>query len=102
MAAIRLAGGTGLGAVAQTYDLGKTLIMAIGIFAAALGLLIAAACIVIPRVVSRRNDPYSNADALACEKETGRSAREIEQGNARVRARQQNRSEQQSRESAGQ
>ena len=73
---------------------GKILIMAIGIFAAALGLLIAAACIVIPRVVSSRNDPYSNADALAYEKETGRSAREIEQGNAGVRARQQNRSEQ--------
>jgi hypothetical protein len=76
--------------------LGKILIMAIGIFAATLGLLIAAACIVIPRVVSRRNDPYSNADALAYEKETGRSAREIEQGNAGVRARQQNRSEQKS------
>jgi hypothetical protein len=70
--------------------------MAIGIFAAVLGLLIAAACIVIPRVVSRRNDPYNSADALAYEKETGRSAREIEQGNAAVRARQQSRSKQQS------
>jgi hypothetical protein len=76
---------------------GKILIMAIGIFAAALGLLIAAACIVIPRVVSRRNDPYNNADALAYQKETGRSAREIEQSNARVRARQQDRSNQPSR-----
>jgi hypothetical protein len=64
--------------------------MATGISAAALGLLIAAACIVIPRVVSRRNDPYSNADALAYEKETGRSAPEIEQGNAAGRALQQN------------
>jgi hypothetical protein len=72
----------------------------IGIFAAALGLLIASACIVIPRVASRRNDPYSNADALAYEKETGLSALEIEQGNARVRARQQNRSKQQSRTDA--
>jgi hypothetical protein len=70
--------------------------MVIGIFAAALGLLIAVACIVIPRVVSRRNDPYSNADALAYEKETGRSAQEIEQGNSAVRARQQNGSKQQS------
>jgi len=70
--------------------------MAIGIFAAVLGLLIAAACIMIPRVVSRRNDPYNNADALAYQKETGRSAREIEQGNAAVRAQQQSGSKQQS------
>jgi len=70
--------------------------MAIGIFAAALGLLIAAACIVLPRVVSRRNDPYSHADALAYQKETGRSAREIERDNAAIRAQQQDRSKQQS------
>jgi hypothetical protein len=70
--------------------------MAIGIFAADLGLLIAAACIMIPRVVSRRNDPYDNADALAYKKETGRSAQEIERGNAAVRTRQQNRSKQHS------
>jgi hypothetical protein len=68
--------------------------MAIGVIAAVLGLLIAVACIWIPRVVARRNDPYNHADALAYEKETGRSAQEIEQGNAAVRARQ-NRSEQQ-------
>ncbi len=68
--------------------------MPIGIFAAVLGLLIATACIVIPRVISRRNDPYNNADALAYEKETGRSAQEIEQGNAAVRARQQKNSQQ--------
>jgi hypothetical protein len=68
--------------------------MMIGIFAAALGLLIAAACIVIPRVVSRRNDPYNSAEALAYEKDTARSARDIEQGNAAVRARQQDRSKQ--------
>jgi hypothetical protein len=68
--------------------------MTIGIIAAVLGLMIAAACIWIPRVVSRRNDPYNHADALAYEKETGRSAQEIEQGNAAVRARQ-NRSKQQ-------
>jgi Na+-transporting methylmalonyl-CoA/oxaloacetate decarboxylase gamma subunit len=64
------------------------LVMAIGVIAAVLGLLIAAACIWIPRVVSRRNDPYNHADALAYEKETGRSVQEIEQGNAAVRARQ--------------
>lgn len=61
-------------------------IMAIGIFAALLGLLIATACITIPRVVSRRNDPYSHADALAYQQQTGRSAQEIEQDNAAVRA----------------
>jgi hypothetical protein len=68
--------------------------MPIGIFAAVLGLLIATACIVIPRVISRRNDPYNDADAMAYEKKTGRSAREIEQGNAAARAQQQNRSQQ--------
>jgi hypothetical protein len=62
--------------------------MTIGIIAAVLGLLIAAACIWIPRIVSRRNDPYNHADSLAYEKQTGRSAREIEQDNAAVRARQ--------------
>ena len=60
--------------------------MTIGVIAAVLGLLIAVACIWIPRVVSRRNDPYNHADALAYEEETGRSAQEIEQGNAAVRA----------------
>jgi predicted kinase len=69
--------------------------MTIGIIAAVLGLLIAAACIMIPRVVSRRNDPYSPADALAYEKQTGRSAQDIEKDNAAVRARQ-NSSEKQS------
>jgi hypothetical protein len=62
--------------------------MTIGIIAAVLGLMIAAACIWIPRVVSRRNDPYNHADALAYEKETGRSAQEIEQDNAALRTRQ--------------
>ncbi len=74
--------------------------MAVGISAAVLGLLIAAACIILPRVVSRRNDPYNDADARAYEKETGRSADAIEQGNAVARAAQQNRSEQQDRPDA--
>jgi hypothetical protein len=56
--------------------------MAIGIIAAVLGLLLAAAAIVIPRVVNRRNDPEYDADSRAYLKETGRSARDIEQGNA--------------------
>ena len=56
--------------------------MTIGILAAALGLLLAAAAIVIPRLVSRRNNPEYDADSRAYEKETGRSARDIAQGNA--------------------
>ena len=70
--------------------------MLIGIFAAVLGLVIAAACIMVPRFVSHRNDPYSNTDALAYEKATGRSARDIEQGNAAGRAQQQDISKHQS------
>jgi predicted kinase len=66
--------------------------MAIGIVAAALGVVIATACVMIPRLMARRNDPYSHADALAYEKETDRSADEIEQENAAVKMRQQNRS----------
>lgn len=68
--------------------------MTIAIVAAAIGLLIGTAAIMIPRLVARRNDPYDNADARAYENETGRSAREIEQDNAAVQVRQQNRSQQ--------
>jgi hypothetical protein len=68
--------------------------MVVAIVAAALGVLIAVACVEIPRLVARRNNPYDDADALAYEDETGRSAREIEQDNAVVRARQQNRPQQ--------
>jgi len=56
--------------------------MTIGILAAGLGLLLAAAAIVIPRLVNRRNDPEYDADSRAYQKETGRSARDIAQGNA--------------------
>jgi hypothetical protein len=56
--------------------------MTIGILAAVLGLLLAAAAIIIPRLVNRRNDPEYDADTRAYEKETGRSARDIAQGNA--------------------
>lgn len=71
-------------------------VMATAIVAAAIGLLLGTAAIVIPRLVARRNDPYNNADALAYENETRRSARQIEQDNAAVQARQQNRSQQRS------
>jgi len=56
--------------------------MTIGILAAGLGLLLAAAAIVIPRLVNRRNDPEYDADSRAYQKETGRSARDIAQDNA--------------------
>jgi hypothetical protein len=56
--------------------------MTIAILAAVLGLLIATAAIAIPRVVARRNNPEDHADSQAYLKETGRSARDIAQGNA--------------------
>jgi hypothetical protein len=58
--------------------------MAIGVIAAVTGLIIAAACIELPRLASRHNDPYSHADAIAYEKQTGRSAEQIAQDNAAV------------------
>ena len=64
--------------------------MTIGILAAALGLLIAAACIGIPQLVRTRHQQPDDDDTQACLKETGRSARDIAQGNAAVRAQQQN------------
>lgn len=71
-------------------------VMATAIIAAAIGLLIGTAAIVIPRLISRRNDPYNDVDALAYENQTGRSARQIEQDNEAVQVRQQNRSQQRS------
>jgi hypothetical protein len=71
-------------------------VMTIAIVAAAIGLVIGTAAIAIPRLVARRNDPYSDADALAYENATGRSARQIEQDNAAVQVRQQNRSQRRS------
>jgi hypothetical protein len=61
--------------------------MAIAIFAAVLGLLIAAACIGIPYWVHSRRQQPDDDDTRAYLKETGRSARDIAQGNAAVRAR---------------
>ena len=56
--------------------------MAIEILAAVGGLLIAMAAIFIPRALVRHNDPWNEADAQAYLKETGRSAQDVEQGNA--------------------
>ena len=56
--------------------------MTIGILAAVLGLLLAVAAIWIPRLVARRNNPQYDADSRAYLKETGRSARDVVQGNA--------------------
>jgi len=62
--------------------------MVIGVIAAVTGLIIAAACIELPRLASRHNAPYSHADAIAYERQTGRSAAEIAQDNAAMRAQQ--------------
>jgi hypothetical protein len=62
--------------------------MADAIFAAALGAVIAAACIGIPQLVRVRHQRPDD-DTRAYLKETGRSARDIADGNAAVRERQQ-------------
>jgi hypothetical protein len=62
--------------------------MAEAIFAAILGLLIAAAAIGIPQLVRIRHQ-RSDDDTSAYLKQTGRSARDIAAGNAEVRIRQQ-------------
>ena len=63
--------------------------MAIAIVAAAIGVLLAVACVEVPRLVARRNKPYDDAEAIAYEHDTGRSAQQIEHDNAVVRAHQQ-------------
>jgi hypothetical protein len=55
--------------------------MAIGILAAVLGLLLAAAAIVIPRIVARRNDPEDDAASRAYLAATGRTAQEVARAN---------------------
>jgi hypothetical protein len=62
--------------------------MADAIFAAGLGVLIAAACIGIPQLVRVRHQRPDD-DTRAYLTETGRSARDIADGNAAVRERQQ-------------
>lgn len=55
--------------------------MAIGIFAAVLGLLFGTAAIVIPRMVTRHNHPEDHSDSQAYLASISRSAEEIVQGN---------------------
>jgi hypothetical protein len=55
--------------------------MTIGILAAVLGLLLATAAIVIPRIVARRNDPEDDAASRAYLARTGRTAQDITQAN---------------------
>lgn len=55
--------------------------MIIGILAAVLGLMLATAAIVIPRIVGRRNRPEDDAASRAYLKRTGRSPQEVEQAN---------------------
>jgi hypothetical protein len=61
--------------------------MAIGIFAAVLGLLFGTAAIVIPRMVNRHNHPEDHSDSEAYLANTGRSAEDIAQGNRSLQAR---------------
>ena len=62
--------------------------MADAIFAAALGVVIAAACIGIPQLVRVRHQQPDD-DTQAYLSQTGRTAQEIAAGNAAARARQQ-------------
>lgn len=64
--------------------------MAIAIFAAVLGLLIATAAIGIPQLVRIRHQRSDDDDTQAYLNLTGRSARDIAQGNAALREQQQN------------
>jgi hypothetical protein len=61
--------------------------MTIGILAAALGVLISAAAIIIPRIVNRGNSPEDHTDSLAYLKQTGRSGQDIARGKATIRPR---------------
>jgi hypothetical protein len=61
--------------------------MAIGILAAVLGLLLGAAAIIIPRIMSRHNQPEDDAASRAYLANTGRSAEDIAQGNRSWQAR---------------
>lgn len=63
--------------------------MAGAIFAAVLGVVIAAACIGIPQLVRVRHQQPDD-DTLNYLKQTGRSARDIAAGNAAMREQQQN------------
>jgi hypothetical protein len=60
------------------------------IIASVLGLLIGAAAIVIPMLLRKQQNRPADDDMGAYQKETGRSAQDIEHGNAAVEARQDN------------
>lgn len=57
---------------------------------AVLGLLIGVACIGIPQLVRKRRQRPADDDTKAYLKETGRTPREIAQGNAALESRQEN------------
>jgi hypothetical protein len=61
--------------------------MAIGILAAALGLLLGAAAIIIPRIVNRHNHPEDHSDSRAYLANTGRTGEDIVQGNRSLQGR---------------
>jgi hypothetical protein len=62
--------------------------MDVGLLAAGLGLLIAAACIALPQVIRVRRQRTDDDDTQAYLKATGRTAEDIAQGNALLRERQ--------------
>lgn len=63
--------------------------MIVGILAAMLGVFIAAACISIPQLVRVRRSRSDSDDTQAYLEQTGRSALDIAEGNAALRAQQQ-------------
>jgi hypothetical protein len=63
--------------------------MVIAIIAGVIGLVLGAAAIGIPQLVRFRRQRPEDDDTQAYLKETGRSARDIAQGNAQVREQQQ-------------
>jgi hypothetical protein len=64
--------------------------MAIAIIGGAIGLVIGAAALGIPQLVRIRHQRPDDDDTQAYLKATGRSARDIAEGNTRVREGQQN------------
>jgi hypothetical protein len=60
------------------------------VVASVLGLLIGVAAIVIPMLLRKQQNRPADDDMVAYQKETGRSAQDIEQGNAAVEARREN------------
>lgn len=65
--------------------------MTIAIIGGVIGLVIGAAALGIPQLVRIRHQKSDDSDTQAYLKATGRSARDIAQGNAQMREGQQNR-----------